>query len=712
MGTLATIGGKTIIGPASWTLSPGVAPAVSSFVVTKQDAEDLIGRSATSAPQVTLRIKSDVNETTYEGLYVLHNGPSEVPGTQRLVVADRRWRWVYPHFRRGLNVPRRIGVRRQQTPDAIETWPIGPELQYAPWSLIPGGVPWNADRLIAALAAAITAEDGANVVVKTRNLASIPIQNLELDGSLDACIQEGLRHIPGTNVTVRANGDVLFFDTTTDLEEAMIDGAGPPVMGSQIPADVNFSLIRPGVIRVLFTPRVELRFDYEDAGDGGTTSRGDDDLWMDNVLALPDYSTSVGGNTLPRGTWVTHEQAYSAWGNLPGIGAPITRRMLRLALIPANDLWNGTGLAGATDPQASWTSRIAESMRTFRSTFRINRRWMDRIRSIEPYRISTVDTTTGQRGPATVYSDYSYLYTMRSLLVEQASGRKLSYTLNVAGYPPGGTITSSTPGTAAVASIVDSDQGIISIDYLVDRFRLHEAALPSQVERDGENTTPGNLVASGAGGPTPDISDRTNSITMDSIGVGMASRCLTARHKLSVIVTAVPATPNDVAGLIAVDVLPGEVGFKERCSGPMMEIRIGPNVATVNIGWLDSQAERIRDLFTRGSARQRTIRSIQDLVLNYGDGDPQNGASVLGIAQAAALRVWDSMRDRTIGTVTVGHYGGGEIRGLVQGITTQIDGDGRVTTTISTPDRIAPLDLARYLPPSLTNLLKRILPGR
>lgn len=719
MGTKATIGGKTIIGGASWSLRPGVQPVVSSFQVTEDDAKDLIGRATSGnggPPTATLRISSDAGESQFDDLTVLHIAGGDAPGLARVVVADRRWKWPYKYFRRSMNIRRKVGVQRLVTPDALETWPIGPELQYAPWSLIGGNIPWDAKRLLEALSAALADLDGTNAIIRARGIADVPIQDLELDGSLDQVIQRALGYLPGVGVTVRENGDVVFYDTADESEGKTFDTIGAPLVGSVIPPDVDYSRIRPRIIRVLFTPEIELRFDFEDAGAGGTSSRGRDDRYMENVLPLPDYSTEVDGNSLPRGTWTEFTSAMTAWGNLPVIGTPMSNRILRLAMVPQNDIWAGTELAGLSDPDADWVGRIGTAQQHFRRTFRVNRRWMDRIQSIRAYRVATIDPTTGQRGPATVLTDYSYLYTMRSLLVESNKGGPLSFVLNVAGYPSGGTISASTPGTSATATILDPDQGIIGIDFLSDRNRVYEMALPSQVERDGANTTPGTRVAADSASPSPRMSDRTKPITFDSVNeAGAKGYALADRHKLSVIVTAVPATPNDTAGLVAIDVRPSDAGFNGDCVGPIMEVRILPSIETARIAWKDGEAQRITDLFTRTSVEGQSLaKDLAGLLVNYGgDSDEaQNGASLRGLAVASAARIWQSMRDRVVGSLTTGHASGFRISGLLADLTTDLAADGTVTVTASVPERAVPLDLARYLDASTLRIVRRTLPQR
>ena len=736
MGTKCSLNGWTIRGAFSWELRAGTAPVMAVADVGDEGAAALLGENAGGQGKtggilpVTLRMgisgKNVANAVQdFKGLYVVGEVPRMSPNQgRRVIVADRRWLWSRAYYYKSFNVTRKVGTKRLGSPgQVIENSTLDADVAYAPWSLIGRNLPWTAKTLLESLGAAIEAAEKDNglqpPVVHFGQVAQAidgtPIQDLTLDGQLDECIERALAYLPGVAVRLNQDGSIGFFDTADSSEKKIVLG-GYEIVGRGHAQQVSFARERPSKIRVLFSINAELRFDYvEDQ----TYAAAADDSYCENVAPVPDPYVTVGGERLVEGTWVPLQSLYdcSEWSSLPNGTGKLTSYAVRRAMVPFMDFWSGILTAGKLVSDADWASRVGVVQQNYRQTFQINRRWMDRIREFRIGRVGTLNPTTGVYGKAPVYSDYAYLPSQRSQYVESQGSTETAWIVNVAAWPSGGTITASTRAAAADLEMVDHDQGVVRINFLADRFRIYEQALPSQVECDGDDTQPG--VSPTNPGPRQNISGfSTRPCGWNFVGAGEKPPVLCGNDRKAFIVSAVPATPNDKSGLVAIDILPTSDGIpafpgKSDCAGPIMEIRIAPSVEVARIPWTDTNADTIRQFFTRSSAApQLGIDEIRNLCINA-SGSPEQGASLEGIAQGVAAAVWVSLRDRVVGSKETVFSPASRPTGNLSAVTHTLAPDtGAITTGYSLPDRIQPLDVSRYLPESVKRFINRIVnPG-
>ena len=724
MGTKATIGGFPILGAFAWRLANGVAPVQTVAELRPGDVETMLKGQARA---LDLEISTTgwlswfwKRKKTFSGLFALQEAPGDNPrGPKRVLIADKRWIWPSFFYRRAFNITRKVGTKWLNGPNQIQpNATLVPTVAYAPWSLNGGTKPYTAEDMLNCLAEAIgQAEEQfqlrkSKVVISdaVKRVQGTPIQDVELDGPLDECIERALAYLPGVSVYVAANGDIVFYDTASNSENRYSEISEAVAGGHIIPT--SFSRVRPSAIRVYFDVRAEVRFDFTETS--GSTNEADA-RYADNVAPIPDPTLTVNGANLTTGAWAKLTDLYTAWGNTPGLGRALDTATVRKCMIPFLDSWSALVKAGLAVPDADWMARLATVQTHFRQTFQINRRWMDRIREFRAERVGTIDSVTGTRGKAPVYSDYAYLYSQRSQYLE-TSGDPGAYVVNVIGYPSDGTIDENTRAAAATLSVVDPDQGVVSIDFLADTFRVYEQALPSQVELEGDNTTPGTSPTSP--GPSPTLGFSTRPIGFNLIGTSDKLPTLTGNDKKSFIVTCSPGSPNDKAALVYVEIKPTDEGVanfpgKDACVGPIMEIRINPSVDVARVPWTDANADRIQRFFTRQAGiGPVNVETIDDLVMNYG-GTIQGGASMRGIAVGAASAVWTSLRDRRVGAASTAYSPGIEPTGSLSSVSHTIDaGTGAVMTNIALPDRVAPLNIDRYLPESVKRIIHRIVnPG-
>ena len=733
-GSRALLAGKPLFGALTWALTSGVRPFQTVVYMSHADADALTGAGGTAGStkptpvELTLEAGIPARSHTFKGVYVLHRVASPLPWFAAVLISDRRWLWSKRIFRRYANIRRKVGTKRLTSPNQLDALNLEPRLVYAPWSLKGGTQPWTASALLKDLGDELVdverQEAGAEpsiTVPDVTDLEQTPIQDLELEGSLDECVERALASIPGMDVTVDADGGVRFFKRADASEMEEVRKAGQETQAGGHIEVVSYARTRARKFRIYFSLECEVRVNFTEEADAGATSALDvtTTITCDNVLPIPDAALPVGGRTLYTGTYITVGEAFTAWGALPVYGKPLSFRLVRRASVPFNGIWQMAHLAGQASPDQDWPSRIAAVMTHFRRTYRIARVWMDRFFEIRAYRVATINPETGTRGDATVWQDFAWLASGRSMYAESANDQTISYAMNVAGYPAGGVLGPDSTAAPATLRVEDSDQGVFSVTLNGNPTRFYEAALPSQVETEGANTQPGTLVAAGQGGPSPYIRRSTRGIAWNVLGRFQNPAALTANHKMIAILTAIPACPNSKRALCYVDVSPNDPDVpdfpgKGRCDGPVQEVRISPTLEVARVAWLDSAKDRILGIFNE-DASQRVSDGpypLADLVVNY-EGNVAGGASLRGIAVAEAARQWQAQRDRAVGGATFGFRGVARLVGAMTSIQHTLDTRGVLLTRYDLPGRIEPLSIARYFSAGLRKILFRLVnPGR
>ena len=722
MSTTATLDGKTLFGEVAWKLASGARPVLQTFSVMHEDAKTLLEGKL---KPITLEMKSDDAGGKFENLFVIQRVASPNPAYSTILVADRRWFWTYQHFRGVYNLRRRIGVKRLESATVLadEAKLIVPDFMYVPFSLKNGAVYTAGDVLDELLKEASNAEElgggGGFKATVAWGGENVPVESLELDASVADCIEQIMGYLPGAAITVMPTGAIKVYDKTGG-DNDILNHFGPEIIGAGHIETCDMARVRPRQIDVLFTIEAEVRLNFTEQ-DSSSTSAIDETAEgrnLFNVLDAPDYVIPNVSPPVVMGTWISFPRALSDWGVLPGFGAKLSFPAIRACMVPFMDLWNLVALSGSYDPNVSWMGRIAKVQQHYRTTFQVARKFMDRVMQLRPYRVALANTATGTRGPIGVWSDYAYMPTQRSFLAEKTKApMDSSFVMNVACYPTDGLLASATTSSAATCDIVDDEQGILSLDYLADKWRQFEQALPSQVEFHGDNTQPGNKTANP--GPSSYLGKaNTNGIAFNCLLEGARIPVLTANHKVSIVLTAVPGAPNSKKALFKVTIEPGQVKSfpgQKNCLGPILEYRIAPSLETAKVAWKDDRAEDIERLFGFSGNAQFVGEQpdIKELVINKSPGiaaDDTVGGSLDKIAVAAATRIWHALRDRPQGEAASGYTPSLQLTGWADEIGHAIDGgSGAVTTSVSFPPHIEPLRLENYLDASTRRILMRIV---
>lgn len=693
-----TLDKAVVLGSSSalWPFRSGVAPVIETFDVTPADADALLKERGRP---ITLKYEGLTKPIEIKNLWVLSAAPAPNPKLSRVRVADRRWLWPYIHILRRYNMRRRVGFFRIETPEVEELQRVEEDLWYARYSVrdpeAGADGKWKSDEVLGDIFSAVLeaefniASVPAALNVRSRDIdfaREIPIENLEIDDVAPMAITRALSYFPEIDFFLDGDGDVVLYSRSSGIEAAALALGGPEFVGEGHVEFIERSLERPQAIDVLFTYEIEIRFDFLESDSFLTTETEPDINTTDlrriqNVLSVPDFSIVIGGETVPQSTYVTFDQYMPAAGVMPGINAQIDHLFLQQAFVPFNDLWAALKLTGERDADRDWGVRVNAFERHYRQTFRLNRRWMDRILSLRPYRIATVNREAGSRAPAEAYADHAVLGSQRSFFKDAAIDGDILYAVNIFGYPQepeeGGDFPfpfepNQRPSPAKVV-IDDHDQGIVSIEFKGDPIRLYEVTLPSTLENmpsgDLDRDLTEKLRSGLPGNPLEFRGVAFDAIPESLEGLIDVLPKLTGEHKVALILTAIPASPNTVRQLHRVRVLPEEVsdllppGMRrglDDARGPVKEVRIQPAVETARVAWKDSSAVDIEQLFgidddTAESPvdpgapsvfelEKEFSERIKDLVVNRTD-DAQGGASLNSIARAVAAREYAKFAD-------------------------------------------------------------------
>lgn len=746
----ASIDGIPLLGSklVHWRIDTGVKPNITNFDVTPENLEKLLKIHT----PVTLDIDPGTGNSKplkVENLWILGNAPGPNPNIARVTVADRRWFWKYNFIARRFNIRRKSNIRRLLNPSTPpQRDPIREDIAYAPYSLNYARDPWTALEVLTTLMEAILETEeihGGNAAKFGKSqidtnlravLDNFPIENFIVEDYGDEAIRRFLGMIPRAAVTVDYDGEIKFFSRISGGEDQLtrVDIEHETVGGGHV-EEVNNANIRPCQIDVLFTREIEVRFDffesvrrYSDA-----TAR-----YMENVLPVPDFQLDMkgglfGGRTVCQGTWVSIPEALEAWGKLPD-GTQIDIPWLRRASVPFVDMFTGAFKAGLDQPDIDWSGRLSALQTHFRRTFRINRRWIDRMFKFNNYRVATLDPSIGQRAPAGVYANYAYLFSQRSMVqfaraFPGSQRRGAAYVVNVQGYPENGKINAETKtAAAATVNIVDHDQGIIQLNFAGDPFRMHEQILPSFIELSGSGKSAGDGAVSFArpkiAGPQSDITQVEYPISFDSTFDEKNVAQLSADHRVSVILTCIPGAPNHDGQLERIEVTPKMIreanalppvyhdSLKE-CNGPRMELRIGPGMETARVAWVDDEkgigAQKIAEAFRLGSTDLKEYIVNQDPA---GETKFQAG-DINAIALAAAAAAYATFVDREKGMKTDHLSPQARLQGFASSLGHMIREDGSALTSVAMAEDTVRMSLYTNLDTSTRNILMRIAnPGK
>ncbi len=600
------------------------------------------------------------------------------------------------------------------------------KFHYARFSLKAADTPWTAREILRDVLTSPDAldEPESDVIFDddVNQLDELPIENLNLDDPGDSALARAITLIPGADVTIQPDGKIRVFNTLSGKESDVVgkgvigeDGLlGPEMAGGGHVEFDDRRFLRPSRVDVFFSMEVELRQDFlEDTPPSQTEE--DPPLYLDNVMPLPDFGPlKVGGQDTFQNTYVTIKDAIDAWTaqSLPqGIITNLDFDLINRAMVPGMGFFAALELLGKLDlntAEADWAARVSALQTHYRQTFRLPRPWMDRFLSIRAFLVATIDIVNGQRAPAMAYADYSYVPSMKGLLRQIHTGEGDFYAFNVSGYPGKDkeiNRETSRPAPARV-EIVDSDQGIIRVNYQTDPYRNRDVVLPAKLV----NAPRKNLRRSNVSAP---------------VGFNMKSAAgtvtqLSEEQKVAVLFSVVPASPNSKEQLYRISITPDKVrdllpegarSSLENARGPVKEIRIGAAIETARVRWKQSKAVDIKKIFGVGGVLDNPRDQLKDLVINDKEqadiGAPDRSASLPTIARAAAASVYASEHARPRGSMTGRMRGSTQLEGTMKELNHILHPNGMAVTQASLPVEITPLDFYSFMDSNTRQIVLR-----
>lgn len=684
-GVFLNLGDSAIEFPVTY----GTEPAERIFMLTRERADEVLKLTGQPASLI-------IGDQTYDQMWILHGTPGKDNLTRGVRIADRRWLWRRYLIEKSYNIVRRTGdIRLQGENNPFQVKKVVPDVEFAPWSLNKGK-PWTPIDAIQDIFRQMGIDPRAEVTgydsIKKRNLE---IKNLETNGMRGSdALAYVLDYIAGLAIYVAPNGIITFTDTIDPKVTAdIIRKAPPPWDGTGWVEVVNKEGIRPIGVDVHFECEHELRTDYDDDEDyGSSTTRDREEPISENVIRNPDPTLTIPENAVPgrkartvsQGTWITFDEfieGVNAKGDGVGYETRLSQKKIRHYFSwPQNFFGAYAGDESTGTMDLTWQRRIAAILAHWRQSFRLLPRWVDRIRSMRGYRLANIDEETGIRGPADCFMGYTTIHTFRGLFIKKIAA------LN----PDAGefkndfkdSLSNSDPSSPASVTVIDQDQGIYRLSLSVGPEGFERRFFPGEPE-EMPKVAPGAAAAARAGSVhlVEEMSFRGGWQVATIFSVHRASP--NSRDRL----LKVERNHEHAQKILGVPVKPG--------LAPRYQVKIEASPLTMaRFMWADSYASDIKDMFWEG--RQLSLES--DLLINK--------KTIEALANAAAARVYAGYLDRHEGGFTTSQVPGAVPGGGVAQVNHGIAQDGTAFTSWTVPAVIEVGDLFAYLPPSVRRTIQ------
>jgi len=684
--------------PVSWTITDGVQPSIGSFTMDRAQAAKL-----TNGSTVNLSVTNGPYTLNVKGLWVIGRGGTIDPFSETVVVSDSRLKWRRKWVRRTFNMRRRSGQRRRQDADGALPAEVAPVLDDATYAAQttknPGAsilTPFSSAEIAEIVFDEVMGEDGWTGVLD--QFPNAVVDNVEIDARGDNAVADALATLPGAAIYYGRDG-IAHVKNALDLDAAtqQLKTAGDEFVGGGHPVPVTLTSQRPHEIGVLFDVEQEVRFDHN--AEASSTEYGLEVRFMENVIQVPDPTiTMVSGKykdtKVVAGTWVRMSDYFRAinadkgGANVPDI---TEERVREFFLMP--EFWMAKYIPySQVTADVIWSARIGAIQEHWRSSFRINRRWMNRIYSMRNVRVSIVDIETGNFGVSPAYMHWSVRASMKGIQSRAFANQGMTFDSG-AGVSAGTSLASAKPAPAVV-SIPDPELGILKLTLRNDLLGNRGITAPGQLANHA------SLQANQGSRP----------VTTDGSAYGRTGLrfSLSATFKASVIVSVAPMSPNNIGRLHRVPVdlkkakefLPKSIqGALPGATGPKWDMRIGAGLMTARFAWVHNNAAKIEREFGVGSAFKSVVpRTNEDLM---------NWPEMLDLSQVTAAGLYASMPDHWEGSIAVAMNESLLPLGNITAVIHTLTQDGEAITQLALPDSVIPFDGMAALPRSTRNLILR-----
>jgi hypothetical protein len=595
---VVTLGGLVLGGDNTygWDLTYGVKPFQQAFVLTKERA----GAIPLGQP-LTFAIDGVRKPLRVEHAYALELTSASRPQQRTLVVSDRRWLWSRKWVCSSFNVRRSTGDQSlvSEAGQPIELAQLDPKIRYAKWSLFPpenGALPWTAlqvlDFVFSCLGQPFRVEG---------TLPQVEVQDLILDDDGASALERVLSFLPGADVFMDYDGTAVVINTLEDRGSgAKTQTAADGVFGRKHVAGgdiqvANRSALRPSHVVVMFTPEVEVRFNYSEG-----STRTTDSNELVNVAASPDVTLALAnGNTVARGSYVDLATLFATWG---AFGCFVPPEALSFSVMArfgfgASILEQVYSRDAAHNVHPVSSARISAACDAWRRTYQIDELFMQRLASIRANRVAILNQATGLRARSEAYCPFVRRPNKKNPLIKAvAEDKDFGWIVN--GYAA---LLANATAAPALVSVVDGSAGIIRVEPQQDPWGRTDAMMLG---------TPGG---------TGHIPRHGGHAESNRTGVDVYSQwaacVMSETFNLATVLTCVPASPNTTERMHQVTIQASEVG--QTGSGPPIYVRVFPGVMTARFAWADEHAEAIRGSILRGDkippSQLVNARDVQDV---------------------------------------------------------------------------------------------------
>ena len=601
--------------PIVWQVTTGAQPFSTSMQVHVSDwprLETLVGKPT------TLSIVDDRGtEFTANNVTILHRIPSDDAFRVSFLVADLRWKWNRKLVCRDYNVTKKTGslnVVGSTLP--VETQVVVDEYDFKPYSLN-NGRKWTArDAMLDALEQVVDGEEikVESFPIENETDGQASLQNLLLRDPGDIAIQRLLSYIPGADIYVGLDGAVHVYDAASVTDAERYAENLPPLMRSgEIIEKIARKAVRPSKVIAYYPREVEVMLEYEDDY-GSQTSANPvrNSPYIENVAQTVDPVTTVYGydpetnsnvvmDKVPPGTWVPIKELLYSWNqDRPADSLPWTFETLKLGwTLGSLDAWLGAQGADL-DSTVNIQARIHSLKENFRQTFRISRRYMERVRDIRAVRVGLLDPVSGARAPAAVWGQIAVLPSLKGYYAihrkEQEKRDKWMRNIDyLARWRSGEKLIETPPGPARV-SMIDRELGIFRLNWLPSVYGFTGQIVPCMMAKRSGGGGSSSIFA-----PVWDLIEQDNEPMVEAARVeeGVDSIELSDTMEMRVLLTIVPAAPNNKTQFHRVEVEADDIAEKfrdafglEAGDGPPIELFVPPGDVTARFAWSDDTEAR------------------------------------------------------------------------------------------------------------------------
>ena len=612
---IVKLGGVPLAGtsPIVWRFTTGTQPYSTAVQVHKQAWERLKG-------QIGKPLKLEVTDTrgvqvSIEQVYILHTAPSDSRHRVTMVIADKRWKWTYKLVARDYNMTRRTGDKSAFGGVPVETRVEPDEYDFLPYSIKPDGKRWSAREAVEDVLKILEPDAaGGGYFIESFPLKSNltlgqhTLQNVVLRDGGDAALSRLLSFVPGSDIFVDATGRAVIYDATNlDAADNYFRGLPIETRAGEYVNMIDRKAIRPEKIAVHYQREVEVVFTFKDDY-GATTSaplpRGAP--FIENVIPTVDPSTTIVEYDPETGADEQKQVAAGSWVNVkswldamdkdrPEGSLPWTFDTISTHWV-AGDLDGVLGGRGLDlDEDANVSMRIQALKQHFRQTFRINRRYMERVRDLRAIRAGLIDPITGARAPAAVWGQACVVPTTKGKYMAVRGTDdpdRLKVFRNVDYYAPSQaqdkSVVQTAPGPTTV-SILDKELGVFRLEWIASPYGTVESFIPCNLV-DGTNKKA--VITRNLGDQDDKPIAAGAQVESGTNGIFLAKKMVYA-----VILTITPSAPNNPKQFHKVEVKPDDIlpMFQSKFritsgEGPELQVFVTPGEETARFAWEDDDA--------------------------------------------------------------------------------------------------------------------------